>query len=195
MVAARAVYSHALSPGCQPRPPGAAGAGRVAGLGGGGLESRRSPGLLREVPGRTPGTVLLRAVPGGVRPGTAQGVGRLVHPDGDRQVSGGPRSIRCSARSWTWPTAWPIPNVVVFDPCCGTAVYLVEVLAKIAETLKAKGDDAALASDLKKAAMTRVFGFEILPAPFVVSHLRLGLLLQRLGRRCVPRRTSAWAST
>lgn len=73
------------------------------------------------------------------------------------------------------------PNVVVFDPCCGTAVYLVEVLAKIAETLKAKGDDAALASDLKKAAMTRVFGFEILPAPFVVSHLRLGLLLQRLG--------------
>ncbi len=29
--------------------------------------------------------------------------------------------------------------------------------------------------------MTRVFGFEILPAPFVVSHLQLGLLLQRLG--------------
>ena len=73
------------------------------------------------------------------------------------------------------------PNVVVLDPCCGTAAYLVEVLAKIAETLKAKGGDALLASDLKKAAMTRVFGFEILPAPFVVSHLQLGLMLQRLG--------------
>ena len=73
------------------------------------------------------------------------------------------------------------PNVVVLDPCCGTAAYLVEVLAKIAETLKAKGGDALLASDLKKAAMTRVFGFEILPAPFVVSHLQLGLLLHRLG--------------
>ena len=72
-------------------------------------------------------------------------------------------------------------NVVVLDPCCGTAAYLVEVLAKIAETLKAKGGDALLASDLKKAAMTRVFGFEILPAPFVVSHLQLGLLLHRLG--------------
>lgn len=73
------------------------------------------------------------------------------------------------------------PNVVVLDPCCGTAAYLVEVLAKIAETLKAKGGDALLASDLKQAAMTRVFGFEILPAPFVVSHLQLGLLLHRLG--------------
>jgi len=73
------------------------------------------------------------------------------------------------------------PNVVVLDPCCGTAAYLVEVLRTIAETLKAKGGDALLASDLKKAAMTRVFGFEILPAPFVVSHLQLGLMLHDLG--------------
>lgn len=73
------------------------------------------------------------------------------------------------------------PNVVVLDPCCGTAAYLVEVLKKIAETLKAKGGDALIASDLKKAAMTRVFGFEILPAPFVVSHLQLGLMLHDLG--------------
>jgi hypothetical protein len=73
------------------------------------------------------------------------------------------------------------PNVIVLDPCCGTAAYLVEVLKRIAETLKAKGGDALIASDLKKAAMTRVFGFEILPAPFVVAHLQLGLMLHSLG--------------
>jgi hypothetical protein len=73
------------------------------------------------------------------------------------------------------------PNVVVLDLCCGTAAYLVEVLARIADTLKAKGGDALDAADLKRAAMTRVFGFEIMPAPFVVSHLQLGLLLHRLG--------------
>jgi len=73
------------------------------------------------------------------------------------------------------------PNVVVLDPCCGTGAYLVEVLRHIAETLKAKGDDALIAADLKKAAMKRVFGFEILPAPFVVAHLQLGLMLQQLG--------------
>jgi len=73
------------------------------------------------------------------------------------------------------------PNVVVLDPCCGTGAYIVEVLRKIAETLRAKGGDALIASDLKKAAMTRVFGFEIMPAPFVVSHLQLGLMLHDLG--------------
>ncbi len=73
------------------------------------------------------------------------------------------------------------PNVVVLDPCCGTGAYLVEVLKKIAETLRSKGEDALSALDLKQAAMTRVFGFEILPSPFVVSHLQLGLMLHDLG--------------
>ena len=73
------------------------------------------------------------------------------------------------------------PRVVVLDPCCGTGTYLVEVLKRIAETLKAKGSDALLANDLKRAAQERVFGFEILPAPFVVAHLQLGLLLADLG--------------
>jgi len=73
------------------------------------------------------------------------------------------------------------PNVFVLDPCCGTGSYLVEVLKHIHQTLKSKGADALLASDLKQAALKRVFGFEILPAPFVVSHMQLGLLLQNLG--------------
>ena len=72
------------------------------------------------------------------------------------------------------------PRVYVLDPCCGTGAYLVEVLRCIGETLKEKGGDALVSQDLKKAAMERVFGFEILPAPFVVSHLQLGVLLQQL---------------
>lgn len=73
------------------------------------------------------------------------------------------------------------PRVYVLDPSCGTGAYLVEVLHKIHETLKANGGDALAANDVKRAAIDRVFGFEILPAPFVVSHLQLGLLLQNLG--------------
>jgi hypothetical protein len=73
------------------------------------------------------------------------------------------------------------PRVVVLDPCCGTGAYLVEVLDRIAETLHDKGGDALIANDLKKAAMSRVFGFEILPAPFVISHLQIGLALDRFG--------------
>lgn len=73
------------------------------------------------------------------------------------------------------------PNVIVLDPCCGTGAYLVEVLRSIAATLRDKGGDALVASDLKQAAMNRVFGFEIMPAPFVVSHLQLASLLQNQG--------------
>ena len=82
------------------------------------------------------------------------------------------------------------PNVVVLDPCCGTGAYLRAVLRRIAATLHDKGGDALVANDLKKAAMERVFGFEILPAPFVIAHLQLGLVLETLGAplsdRCDP---------
>ncbi|MHB8843945.1 MAG: type ISP restriction/modification enzyme [Nitrospirota bacterium] len=73
------------------------------------------------------------------------------------------------------------PNVVVLDPCCGTGAYLRAVLRRIAVTLHEKGGDALVANDLKKAAMERVFGFELLPAPFVIAHLQIGLELETLG--------------
>lgn len=73
------------------------------------------------------------------------------------------------------------PRVYVLDPCCGTGTYLIEVLKHIATTLHEKGEDALRSYDIKKAATERVFGFEILPAPFVVAHLQLGLLLQHIG--------------
>jgi hypothetical protein len=82
------------------------------------------------------------------------------------------------------------PKVVVLDPCCGTGAYLRAVLRRIAVTLHDKGGDALVANDLKKAAMERIFGFEILPAPFVIAHLQLGLELETLGAplsdRCDP---------
>lgn len=73
------------------------------------------------------------------------------------------------------------PNVIVLDPCCGTGAYLRAVLRRIAKTLYDRGGDALVAHDLKKAAKERVFGFEILPAPFVIAHLQLGLELETLG--------------
>lgn len=72
-------------------------------------------------------------------------------------------------------------DVYILDPACGTGAYLVEVLKTIATTLKSKGEDALFAQKLKQIAIERVFGFELLPAPFVVAHLQLGLLLHNLG--------------
>lgn len=79
------------------------------------------------------------------------------------------------------PVGLADPNVYVLDPCCGTGAFLVETLNRIAKTLAETSGDALMATDLKKAATERVFGFELLPAPFVVSHLQIGLMLQHHG--------------
>lgn len=72
------------------------------------------------------------------------------------------------------------PNVFILDPCCGTGAYLIEVLRHIAGTVR-KRDGAALAGQaVQQAIRERVFGFELLPAPFVIAHLQIGLLLNQL---------------
>ena len=73
------------------------------------------------------------------------------------------------------------PDVFVLDPCCGTGAYLVEVIRHIHAQLAAQGDDALGGQDIKRAVLDRIFGFELLPAPLVVAHLQIGLLLQSLG--------------
>ena len=71
-------------------------------------------------------------------------------------------------------------NVIVLDPCCGTGAYPAEVLRRIAANFKDKGLGALAGARVKEAAMRRVFGFEIMPAPFVVAHLQIGLTMQVL---------------
>ena len=71
-------------------------------------------------------------------------------------------------------------NVYVLDPCCGTGAYLAETLKRISDNLKASGAGALTGAKVKQAATQRVFGFEIMPAPFVVAHLQVGLTMQAL---------------
>jgi hypothetical protein len=71
-------------------------------------------------------------------------------------------------------------RVIVLDPATGTGGYLLEVLRVIDRTLR-ETDDATRGMHLRRAATSRVFGFEILPAPFVVAHLQIATLLASLG--------------
>ena len=65
--------------------------------------------------------------------------------------------------------------------CTGTGSYLTAVLDRIAATLTEQGGDGLVAAEVKEAALSRIHGFELLPAPFVVAHLRIGIALQKLG--------------
>ncbi len=71
-------------------------------------------------------------------------------------------------------------NVYVLDPCCGTGAYLAEVLRRIAANIEGQGMGALAGARVKEVALERVFGFEIMPAPFVVAHLQVGLALDEL---------------
>lgn len=70
-------------------------------------------------------------------------------------------------------------NVWILDPCCGTGSYVLAVLQRIGATLAARGMGDLLAEELRRAATTRVIGFEIMPAPFVIAHWQVGEFLAR----------------
>ena len=79
------------------------------------------------------------------------------------------------------PAGLAAENVYVLDPCCGTGAYLAEVFRRIADNLGEQGLGALAGAAVRRAATERVFGFEIMPAPFVVAHLQVGLTMQDLG--------------
>lgn len=78
------------------------------------------------------------------------------------------------------PDGLAADNVYILDPCCGTGAYLAEVLRRIAANLEGRGLGALAGARVRQAATERVFGFEIMPAPFVIAHLQVGLTMQDL---------------
>jgi hypothetical protein len=73
------------------------------------------------------------------------------------------------------------PSVIVLDPCCGTGAYLVETLRLIRDRLVEGYGEAQAALKIREVAKQRLYGFELLPAPYVVAHLQIDLLLTRWG--------------
>ncbi|WP_328302136.1 type ISP restriction/modification enzyme [Actinomycetospora sp. NBC_00405] len=82
--------------------------------------------------------------------------------------------------------------VVVLDPATGTGAFLSACVRRIAKTLLGcdvedgsepdyDAVDGLAAAEVREAVTSRLFGFELLPAPFVIAHLRLSLQLQQLG--------------
>jgi len=73
------------------------------------------------------------------------------------------------------------PTVVVLDPCCGTGAFLVESLRLIRRRMVDSYGEAQAGLKIREVAKKRLFGFELLPAPYVVSHLQIDLMLTRWG--------------
>ncbi|MGH9774636.1 MAG: type ISP restriction/modification enzyme [Candidatus Acidiferrales bacterium] len=72
-------------------------------------------------------------------------------------------------------------DVLVLDPACGTGTFLYYVIRHIHEALVQEGQKGQWNSYVSENLLKRVFGFELLMAPYAVAHLKLGLQLQDLG--------------
>lgn len=73
-------------------------------------------------------------------------------------------------------------DVYVLDPACGTGTYIIAVLKAVRDYHLANGQPAIVASQrAAEAARTRVIGFEILPAAFVIAHININRVLRDWG--------------
>ena len=84
------------------------------------------------------------------------------------------------------------PFVQILDPATGTGTFLVEVINVIYETLRAKwqseGKSKAEQTEawndyVPKNLLPRLYGFELMMAPYSIAHMKIGLKLTETGYR------------
>ena len=72
-------------------------------------------------------------------------------------------------------------NTMILDPATGTATFLHAVVQHIHATLHDMGMADAWNQYVPDELLPRLFGFELLMAPYTIAHLKLSMLLQQLG--------------
>ncbi len=84
------------------------------------------------------------------------------------------------------------PFVQILDPATGTGTFLVEVINVIYETLsekwqrqsKSKAEQTEAWNDyVPKNLLPRLYGFELMMAPYSIAHMKIGLKLSETGYR------------
>jgi predicted helicase len=72
-------------------------------------------------------------------------------------------------------------RVMILDPACGTGTFLYFVIQEIHDTVVRERGEGAWNSYVREKLLPRIFGFELLMAPYAVAHMKLALQLQGLG--------------
>lgn len=82
------------------------------------------------------------------------------------------------------------PFVTILDPATGTATFLVEVITTVYETLVASWQKQGLTSESVTRAwneyvpthlLPRLFGYEVMMAPYAIAHMKVALKLRDTG--------------
>lgn len=80
------------------------------------------------------------------------------------------------------------PEVEILDPACGTGTFLLWIFQLIHERFHAqekaiqeKVGDISWSNYVSNHLLPRIYGFELLMAPYAITHLKIGLFLQETG--------------
>ena len=69
------------------------------------------------------------------------------------------------------------PKVLILDPACGTGTFLYMVMDFIRAEFMKRGDAGLWSAYVRDHLLPRLFGFELLMAPYAVAHFKLGMQL------------------
>jgi predicted helicase len=81
------------------------------------------------------------------------------------------------------------PVVQILDPAVGTATFLVEIIDRVYATMKAKWEKQGKSHLVIKlwneyvvrSLLPRIYGFELMMAPYAIAHMKIGLKLWTTG--------------
>jgi len=74
-----------------------------------------------------------------------------------------------------------VHKVLILDPAAGTGTFLYDVVNHIFEHQVEKGQKGAWSGYVSQHLLPRLFGFELLMAPYAVAHMKLGMALKETG--------------
>ncbi len=69
------------------------------------------------------------------------------------------------------------PRVLILDPACGTGTFLYAVIDHIRRDFMDHGNAGYWSAYVRDHLLPRIFGFELLMAPYAVAHFKLGMEL------------------
>jgi Type ISP C-terminal specificity domain/N-6 DNA Methylase len=69
------------------------------------------------------------------------------------------------------------PRVLILDPACGTGTFLYAVIDHIRNEFMRQGNAGMWSGYVQNHLLPRIFGFELLMAPYAVAHFKLGMQL------------------
>jgi predicted helicase len=72
-------------------------------------------------------------------------------------------------------------RALVLDPACGTGSFLYEIVRQVHAQVCEQLGAGQWADYARQQLLPRLFGFELLMAPYTIAHLKLALELQQLG--------------